>query len=58
MSPTCSHGVAWKDPCELCEIVSLEYALRWMEPVVKRDRARLAVLQAQRSAVQTSEVPK
>lgn len=40
----CSHGKLWDETCDECEIVSLRASLEWMEPRVKRDRARLKQL--------------
>lgn len=40
LSDQCSHGKAWKEDCRLCEVVSLEASLEWMEKQVMRDRAR------------------
>lgn len=44
LADQCGHGKRWTETCSLCEIVSLRDSLAWMEPMVKRDRARLEKL--------------
>ena len=41
----CPHGKSFSEQCDYCEIVGLKESLGWMTRKVKRDEAKLVVLQ-------------
>lgn len=40
----CTHGIAFSEQCDYCEIVGLKESLAWMTRRVKRDEKRLNAL--------------